>query len=580
MKSVFDPIEFAIFVLGFFLVPVFADDLVLPRRPVDAPSGSEFARRIASLDRVSREREILSQVSQGNVPEFWRRFAEVKLTRTLEDWAQTLTILVSPDYLAIGSDDDYFLAPVTPATAQAVADNLDCVLPTRRMVDEIYATAGVKLAPVPIAPSATMTTVPVFQQHNEMVRKQRAEFSATHPSVALVAGHKKDIVITPRLADAPGKVAIYGWHQLDRKPIQPLHLGHTDAWVDYSHGARFVRRIVKLNGTNTTVEAVLADQKLCALLSDEGPVLNPRYVTSENPFNEREATLRFEPGVRVVINSPATPKTNQAVRLILYALPNGNTIEQTIGRRIKPGDDWHFNIQHVGAQTRWLREHTRDAEFVIAYLECAEKSWPAWRREHDPDGKRIVEMVAALRARFAGRELKIVLTGHSGGGSFTFGFLDAVERVPDDVERIAFLDSNYGYDTARGHGDKFVQWLTASTNHFLRVLAYHDSVALLNGKTFVSEKGGTWGRSQAMLADLAEKFPIKHETEHELQQHTALAGRVQFLLKENPKHIVLHTVQVELNGFIHALAGGTELENRGYTYLGPRAYEQWISSGP
>ena len=38
--------------------------------------------------------------------------------------------------------------------------------------------------------------------------------------------------------------------------------------------------------------------------------------------------------------------------------------------------------------------------------------------------------------------------------------------------------------------------------------AYQDYLARLHGQTFVSEQGGTWGRSQAMLADLGKIFPF------------------------------------------------------------------------
>ena len=54
------------------------------------------------------------------------------------------------------------------------------------------------------------------------------------------------------------------------------------AWIGgrgwtYSHGTRFVRRKMTVNGTATTIDAVLADPKLCALLSDEGPLRDYRY---------------------------------------------------------------------------------------------------------------------------------------------------------------------------------------------------------------------------------------------------------------------------------------------------------------
>ena len=34
----------------------------------------------------------------------------------------------------------------------------------------------------------------------------------------LVSGHKKDVVISPRLTTNPEKLAIYGWHQLNGVP--------------------------------------------------------------------------------------------------------------------------------------------------------------------------------------------------------------------------------------------------------------------------------------------------------------------------------------------------------------------------
>lgn len=400
----------------------------------------------------------------------------------------------------------------------------------------------------------------------------------------MVAGHKKDIVITPKLESAPGKVAINGWHQAGGKPIQPLYLGHTADWVDYSHGARFVDRDVLLDGNPVKIEMILADPKLSVLLSDEGPISNPRYGSlaiakvedsKTNTFHERLETLQFDPGVRVVIDAPEKLDTDKLTRLVLYALPNGNTIEQTIGKKLKPGDDWHFDIQHIGAQMRWLRAHETNVNWVIAYIENSDKSWPVWRKKNDLENKRIRGIVESLQGRFP--KAKLVLTGHSGGGSFTFGYLNGVEKITDEVERIAFLDSNYGYDTSLGHAEKLLTWLNGNPQRYLCVLAYHDSIALLNGKTFVSESGGTWGRSHAMLKDMGAKLSFTKELAGDWQRHTALDGRVKFILRENPEKAVLHTRQVEWNGFIHAMLAGTADESKGYEYFGPRAYGDLIA---
>jgi hypothetical protein len=108
------------------------------------------------------------------------------------------------------------------------------------------------------------------------------------------------------------------------------------------------------------------------------------------------------------------------------------------------------------------------------------------------------------------------------------------------------------------------------------VLAYNDAAALLDGKPFVSAAGGTWGKSHEMLRDLAADLTFVAKVDQGLERHSALAGRVQFLLKQNPDHKVLHTVQVERNGFIHALLSGTPRQDQGYEYFGPRAYAKMI----
>ena len=150
-----------------------------------------------------------------------------------------------------------------------------------------------------------------------------------------------------------------------------------------------------------------------------------------------------------------------------------------------------------------------------------------------------------------------------------------MEHIPDDVERIAFLDSNYAYDEKSGHREKLLRWLNASNQHYLIVLAYNDAVALLDGKHFVSAEGGTWGRSHAMLKDMA-KLKFMSKKAGELEVLTALDGRVKFMLRENAEQKIYHTVQVERNGFIQCLLSGTPGEGKGYVYFGDRAYTNWI----
>ena len=612
----------AVLVIALSPESVFAQTLPLKGRLANAPTGTEFLKQISSLDLNAREAEIRGQIAAGNVPEFLRKLSFVSVTNITNGKTNVATFYVTPDYLAVGSDEDYYLVHISPNTAQRIADSLGCCLPTRKMVNDIYAAAAVKLAPHPMTPGPTMTTVPVFSNHNAIVCAQRNEQIKDHPLGALVAGHQKDLVIAAGLASAPGKVAIYGWHQTNGVPIQPLYLKHAAFWVDYSQCTRLVQRKMTVNVEEKTVEEVLGDVELSALLSDEGTISDPRYPTNDlppipnktnspatsvqtkpsagfadfqstNSFGERIALFTLEPEVKVRINAPlptessakekqlrspkdepAEPKPRKPL-LILFALPNGNTTEQTIGKTIKPGDDWHYDIQHIGAQTRFLRQLLPERPIIVAYLENNLKAWPAWRKKYGD--KQIPEIIEAVKKPFAGENPDLVLTGHSGGGSFTFGYLNTLEVIPNEVIRIAFLDSNYAYDPALGHKEKLVRWLKASSDHALCILAYNDAIALLDGKPFVSAAGGTWGKSHQMQHDFAEDFSFTTQTNADFQRFTALDGRVQFILKENPERKIFHTVQVERNGFIHAMVTGTPNENKGYEYFGARAYTNWVS---
>ena len=104
-----------------------------------------------------------------------------------------------------------------------------------------------------------------------------------------VSGIKKDVVVTPELLNrpAPARVAIYGWHQLNGTPIQPLSLVHESTYADYSHGIRLVKAELTVDSAATTVGAVLANANLAPLLSDEGAFTSYHYpIPSPYPVNK------------------------------------------------------------------------------------------------------------------------------------------------------------------------------------------------------------------------------------------------------------------------------------------------------
>lgn len=294
-------------------------------------------------------------------------------------------------------------------------------------------------------------------------------------------------------------------------------------------------------------------------------------------FDEQEKNFRIYQDVRIYINAPSTAKFDPTKRtgLVFYPLPNGNTIEQTAGKLISEGDDWHFNIQHIAAQTRFLRQKIENYNLVVVYLEVSQRSWPAWKNQYPDYAVKIKSIVDSVKSIFQNYDPFIMLSGHSGGGRFLFSYLDNFETIPNDVERICFLDSNYGHEEI--YGMKITEWLNKSGKNHLCVLAYNDSIALYNGEPFVSPTGGTWYRSKMLKRDLSKSFNFITEEDTAFIRHYALNNRVQVLLKKNPNRKIFHTYQVERNGFIHSILSGTEYENSNYKYYGQRAYNVWVS---
>ncbi len=288
----------------------------------------------------------------------------------------------------------------------------------------------------------------------------------------------------------------------------------------------------------------------------------------------RMQALTFRQDIHVFIERPDWPKDKPA-GLILYALPNGNSIAQTYGKRLTPGEDWHYDIQHVGAQYRFLQQLNLPYNPVLVLLQTRQKSWPAWKKDHPNDHSQIVAaLIDTLCSFFPGKQTQVILSSHSGGGRFIFSFLDGVQEIPEYARRIVFIDSNYGWES--DYAAPVGTWLQQDRHHALMVFAYDDSVALLNGKRFVSDTGGTWYRSHRMIGDLARAFRFTRESDTSFTRYSALKGRVRFYLKENPNRGIWHTEQVARNGLIHALLAGSKFENRGYRYWDERAYSALI----
>ena len=217
-----------------------------------------------------RDAALVAQALSGNIPDNLRSLQPVSFAGIVGGRQTQITLCVTPDYLAVGSNADHVRVPLGLPAALRVADGFDMMLPTTRMVDAIYAQADLRVSPAPMPPTSAMSSTDYFLRHDNTVDAQFARAGARDG--LLVAGHKKDVVIANRLSNAPGRVAIYGWHRGNGDPIQPLSTVHGEYYADYSHGIRLVARTAYVDGRAVDLRALLTDGQYAGLLNADGPL--------------------------------------------------------------------------------------------------------------------------------------------------------------------------------------------------------------------------------------------------------------------------------------------------------------------
>jgi hypothetical protein len=131
----------------------------------------------------------VAELERGNVPSFLGHLTPVKLaTNPGNGRLVAATIWVTPDYLAIGSDDDFLYVPLTYDSATIVADRFGSVLPTPRMVDAIYEQSAHHRIP------ALLPAGPLMRS-NLTCRSTSSGSTSSAPACLLgelISGHKKD----------------------------------------------------------------------------------------------------------------------------------------------------------------------------------------------------------------------------------------------------------------------------------------------------------------------------------------------------------------------------------------------------
>jgi hypothetical protein len=283
---------------------------------VDGPrvGGKEFMEKFMSPAVIAenspewkaREEAIYEQITKGNIPDFMREPQYVHVTFKGDDGqVHVASYRVMPDYLAIGTNDDYVLVPMSGRTAQRICDTMGFTLPTAQMVDQIYGTAqktGTAItgeprhyykAQLPSTSGADMQHLQDFRTANGLdtmtdTQKKGLQMStwayAEHDLAikdgrpgqsSLVAGHKKDIIAAEHGPGREGKLAIYGLYDSKGVPMNaveaqdgsrmkgiPFYSNHSQDYSDYSHGARMVDQYMMLDGKMMKVADVMADPEM------------------------------------------------------------------------------------------------------------------------------------------------------------------------------------------------------------------------------------------------------------------------------------------------------------------------------
>lgn len=267
-------------------VPYFQD------KPQASLTGWDFMLKADKMGFWKLEDAIVEAVLEGNIPQELRSFRKIVFRTPVVDSVEILRkphkveIWVLPDYISIGTSNDFVRMPMGPLAAQRIADSLHCILPTTFLVDRIAEVSQGHLNIFPFRPLGSRNSQPiVYQDSNNAIN---ALYDAKgYKFGQFISGLKKDVVLTYKILTLPGnenRVAIYGWHLPDGKAKQPLHIKHGNFYADYSHGIRMIYRTIKVDGKEYDAREVLESPQLYRLLSNEPMYLKkasyeglPRY---------------------------------------------------------------------------------------------------------------------------------------------------------------------------------------------------------------------------------------------------------------------------------------------------------------
>ncbi len=406
---------------------------------------------------------------------------------------------------------------------------------------------------------------PIIDNRRAEINKKIRDYAKANPSINLI-----DICLPVE----EGGLAVAGnppdGEAMDKSVCrEPLHPDKNALAMVYG------RAVHNVEGTNKAIPQGTSQVEKNS--SNQPPEVSGNFEKSDE-FNEYVQTYNYpetaKNGLKVHINKPENFDNAKPTRVIIYALPAGNTIPQTVGKTKSPGEDWHFDIQHIGAQTRKLRQIKPNENIVVAYVQGPQKSMSNWLKHNNNGNEVLNPMLEDIKKRTGAPNATINLSSHSAGGSMIRAIVENNQEIPDSINRLSFLDSINQFSALK-YGAKVLSWLKRSAQHHLSLVSYDDRTALLKGEPFPG-RGSSHTRTMEMIQFLKDNgVALKTKNKNGYTLYTGLNGQINIALLKNPQSRILHTETVLRNGFIFAETAGSTFEDAA-PFNGPIAYKKLI----
>jgi hypothetical protein len=315
-----------------------------------AMTGSEFLKQMWDVVDPHRDALALKQMLDGNTPNFLNNMRACTTEAIIDGKYYRCTYQVMPQYLAIGSDADFVLWPLTQPSLQAFCNAKMLTfsdgssaqrfyIPTRKIVKNTWKQSDCKIIPQPISRVSSSNPTGHPGTKTETIATEQkminAAMMAAGCNLRAFSRPKKAYIVRPNLdgrhmafggwfypggnATASGKPFLLSGDPPYRtdvnlgggsygSQIQPWDSDfHEDTYEDYSHGCDLVYYQCDVNGMSFTFDELCNHPKLHVLVSDEG-AFNPRFPNAgPNALPALNKTGRMPPAETV-----AEAKTNVA----------------------------------------------------------------------------------------------------------------------------------------------------------------------------------------------------------------------------------------------------------------------------